>query len=70
MFEKVYLIDSFAIFFKIYNGLKDPLLNRQDFPTNLITGFVKFLIALKKEKIDLSRVVFALEGEDNFRKNL
>ncbi len=70
MFEKVYLIDSFAIFFKIYNGLKDPLLNRQDFPTNLITGFVKFLIALKKKKIDLSRVVFALEGEDNFRKKI
>ncbi len=70
MTRKIYIIDTFGFLFKLYTGLKEPLFNRNGISTNLISGFVRFLISLKKKKIDFSNVIFALEGENNFRKIL
>jgi DNA polymerase-1 len=64
----IYILDTFAFLFKSYYALP-PLENRDGFPTGLLTGFIKTLLSFEK-KFELSNLIFALEGDRNFRKEI
>lgn len=68
MMQKVILIDTFGFLFRSFFALP-PLKNKEGFPTGLLMGFANLLMNLQKDK-GLEHVIFALEGENNFRKGI
>jgi DNA polymerase-1 len=66
--KNIYIVDTFAFLFKSYYALP-PLENRDGFPTGLVTGFAKTILSFQK-KFQIENLVFALEGEKNFREEI
>ncbi len=66
--RSIYIVDTFGFLFRSFYALP-PLYNRDGFPTGLLTGFIK-TIQLFQKKLDINHLIFALEGESNFREEV
>ncbi len=64
--QNLTIVDTFGFLFRSYFALP-PLKNKDGFPTGLLMGFANMLMSLCKEREFL---IFALEGENNKRKEL
>ncbi len=68
MDKELYIVDTFGFLFRTYYAIP-PLYNRDGFPTNLLTGFVKLVQQFQK-LFSIQNIVFTLESETNFRKEI
>jgi len=66
--REIFIVDTFGFLFRSFYAIP-PLYNRDGVPTNLLTGFVKLIQQFQK-LFSIQKMVFALEGGDNFRKEI
>ncbi len=66
--QTIVLVDTFGFLFRSYYALP-PLRNKDGFPTGLLMGFANLLMQIYKDK-NFDYVIFALEGENNYRKKI
>ena len=64
--QTITLVDTFGFLFRSYFALP-PLKNKDGFPTGLLLGFANLLMNLYKDP-QSEYLIFALEGENNRRK--
>ncbi len=66
----LHIIDTFGIFFRDFYGTsKANLRNSEGFPTGLLNSFAELILGLYK-KNQKDYIVFALESNNNFRKDI
>ncbi|NWF66942.1 MAG: DNA polymerase I, partial [Campylobacterales bacterium] len=70
MKKSLTIIDTFGFLFRAYYALPSYLKSKKGFPTNMLTGFTRFISSLNSEyKTDL--LLFALDSKgENFRKEI
>lgn len=66
--QTIILIDTFGFLFRSFYALP-PLRNKDGFPTGLLMGFANLLMNVYRDN-NIDYVIFALEGENNYRKKI